>query len=975
MLRFLQIIVLLCLYFYSFSQDDEIARIIPPSPEATQMVLYGNNNVNYYTGAVDISIPIYTINEKGYQLPISLNYNGSNGIRVTETASWVGLGWNLTAGGVVSRTIRGVADDDKLKGGILYKPLPCPIIEEDNENYFLNVNEFQNILNGIRDGEPDQFHYNIPGYSGTFYLKKKEDQVIVVQKPLTNCVIEPNINDAKQRFSLESFKIITPDGIVYSFTEKENTRSYSFGTGSQLFDLDYRTTSWYLTHITNYNKTFNIELEYHTLYEISLTEELASNEIWMGENYQEYYQTYLTQNPKRIKQIKFSNGFISFEKSDISRIDVKHDTWLKNIRIYSGYPEISEKLIDEFTMEYDYFTANGHTDINTSIESQNNSYRLCLKSIQRQNEVPHKFVYNSNVYLPARDSKARDHWGYYNGKHTNQTLEPKYKVLYISGHSHDEPIIQRRIIGEADRFPDPLYSQAGMLTEVHYPTGGYTKFVYENHQVSDDSISIRKPLRKLNKFIKNDEENKNVSIPLPQREIGSYDQILVSNFYYADIELVDQPFAELRARLLGRFIDNVEYWLILKEIGQNDEKSFCIWDGKSIIDNTIFIEEGNYECYLKLIDPNMYVEYENTDNMPLIVNISWENELFTPIRTVGGLRIKRILNNDGNNIYTKEFSYLESNNTSSGKIGIVPKYGFEAEQKTNNGSFANPNLYAFSTYVRTVNTNKPLVFTKGSPIGYSRIEVKLLNEQNESNGKQVYEYSTFNEFDDIHCYYTEYPINLGFAYDKTESGIIDALNIPFNSKDNLRGNLISEKVFTKENKLIKSVKYYYKKLHYTPESVIPQKVMEDEYVLGLVCRSVCKNSITGPIPSGDPSYITYVSPDDIGIFGYYKDFGVWNGNYITETITQDVKTKSINYYDQIGLDIEDKYYQVTSNQLIINSQDVKTVKYKYNYDDIGLNEENEYASKQLLLKNVIVPIETHEFYNNDTLDIIRIHQS
>lgn len=968
MLKFLHVLFLICLYFNLFSQeDDEISRIIPPSPEATQMILYGNNNVNYYTGAVDVKIPIYTINENGFQLPIALSYSGSNGIRVTETASWVGLGWNLIVGGVISRTIRGVADDDKFKGGLLYKKLPVPEIED---NLLANVQEFKDILNGKRDGEPDQFHYNIPGYSGSFYLKTMNGEVKVIQKPYSNCIIIPKINEQRNRFSLESFTIITPEGITFKFTEEEKTRSYSFGMGSNLSDLDYRTTSWYLTHITNYNKSFNIYLEYYTLNEINIIEEVASNEIWTDETYQEFYQTYLTQNPKRIKKISFTNGYVFFEKSTLSRCDVKNDCWLNDIKVFQSHTGLT--LIDKYTFSYDYFTDNGHRPLNTEAEAEDLKLRLCLKSVQRKAESPYILTYNDDVYLPSRDSKARDHWGFYNGTNRNETLEPKYRVLYISGMVGTEPIIQKRIVGEADRFPDPKYSQAGMLTKVTYPVGGYTIFEYENHKVSNDRESIKDPLRKLNKFIQNNIDNKVLTITLPVRETNDYSNTLTTEKFPMYIKLIDQPFAIVNNRLMGRYIQHVEYWLILKNKSDDKITSYCLFDGENIDYRSFYIEKGNYECYLKIIDPNLYYQNNNGDNKPLILNLKWENELNTPQRIVGGLRIKSIINHDGTKTYKKVFSYLSSLGMSSGKIGIVPKYGFEALQGNISGSIANLNNYVSKTFIRTVNTDKPLVFTNGSCVGYSRVEEKQLNDQNIDIGKIVYEYTTFSDFNDVRCYYTEYPEDLNYAYNFLEKNVVDGLCIPVDSKDALRGKITSQKTYDKEGNEVKSVSYTYQKINYDPDLRILQRVKQDEFVIGLVCKAVGKNSLNAHFPSGsNTSSLSMISPDDYAIFGYYKDFGVWVGNHVTETKYQGVTSKTINHYFNIDEFAEKRYFQLSQQQIVLDSSNNQFINYKYPYDFIDLDSENNLAKEKLLQKNVLIPLEKQVLFNKDTIEIIR----
>ena len=126
-----------------------------------------------YTGIPNISVPIYNIKYRDLTLPISLSYH-AGGIKIEEEASWVGLGWSLNAGGVISRTIRG-KNDLALVDGFTSR-LDLRYVGYPFEGQVSNSQEilFQ-ICEGELDGEPDQFNFNIAGYSGKFVLKPNSD--------------------------------------------------------------------------------------------------------------------------------------------------------------------------------------------------------------------------------------------------------------------------------------------------------------------------------------------------------------------------------------------------------------------------------------------------------------------------------------------------------------------------------------------------------------------------------------------------------------------------------------------------------------------------------------------------------------------------------------------------------------------------------------------------------------------------------
>ena len=84
--------------------------IIMPAPNAASLGKYADIPISYNTGVPNIDLPLYEVKEGPLRLPISVSYHAS-GIRVGEAASWVGLGWSLNAGGLITRTVLGKPDE------------------------------------------------------------------------------------------------------------------------------------------------------------------------------------------------------------------------------------------------------------------------------------------------------------------------------------------------------------------------------------------------------------------------------------------------------------------------------------------------------------------------------------------------------------------------------------------------------------------------------------------------------------------------------------------------------------------------------------------------------------------------------------------------------------------------------------------------------------------------------------------------
>lgn len=72
----------------------------PVSPTAFQFLKYTEMPVSEYTGLPGISVPLYEIDVDEVKIPVQLTYH-AQGLRVSEEASWVGLGWDLQMGSIV----------------------------------------------------------------------------------------------------------------------------------------------------------------------------------------------------------------------------------------------------------------------------------------------------------------------------------------------------------------------------------------------------------------------------------------------------------------------------------------------------------------------------------------------------------------------------------------------------------------------------------------------------------------------------------------------------------------------------------------------------------------------------------------------------------------------------------------------------------------------------------------------------------
>ena len=90
-----------------YSQDghpETNFRIVPVSPNAASLGTFGMIPTDNYVGQANLTIPIYEIDLDGKKFPIALSYH-TDGTRVAQEATWIGLGWTLQAGGCVVRQV------------------------------------------------------------------------------------------------------------------------------------------------------------------------------------------------------------------------------------------------------------------------------------------------------------------------------------------------------------------------------------------------------------------------------------------------------------------------------------------------------------------------------------------------------------------------------------------------------------------------------------------------------------------------------------------------------------------------------------------------------------------------------------------------------------------------------------------------------------------------------------------------------
>ena len=248
------LLTIICLSFSLYSQDNLLKDYAPVAPTPASLGKYGDIPVSYHTGLPDISIPVYTLTEGSISLPISLSYHAS-GIRVQEAASWVGLGWALNAGGIITRTVQGAPDErgNLLQANGYYKDYGNGIIEGVWVDWI-------EVESGRWDLEPDIFSFNIGGYSGKFFFDKTRKIHLVPQQDIKIEVVE-YINGNGTLF-FGGWIVTDPQGVRYHFAATDGSMNMDNFVEKTVSGNDpgvpERASTWYMSKVESADQRFSV---------------------------------------------------------------------------------------------------------------------------------------------------------------------------------------------------------------------------------------------------------------------------------------------------------------------------------------------------------------------------------------------------------------------------------------------------------------------------------------------------------------------------------------------------------------------------------------------------------------------------------------------------------------------------------------------------------------------------------------------
>ncbi|WP_422360233.1 SpvB/TcaC N-terminal domain-containing protein [Reichenbachiella sp.] len=504
----LLIISMLACVTPSLAQDPDHGPEIPLSPNAAALAEYGNVDVGLFTGTIQSSIPLHVFQAGNLSVPISLEYR-SDGIRVDELASNVGLGWSLNAGGVITRQSRGLPDD----GNRVVKPDAAV----DSEEMLTFVRA---IVSGDADVEPDLFSYNFNGHSGQFYLDHSNAVVMVKPAALRIEVLPDFFLDAVNANPV--FKITDQNGVQYLFGANEASEHslYKSGAMSPPYSIE---NAWYLSEMVHPEGDkiyFDYEPGYYRYFSLnSETFKKLIHEVivaspsgcGMGDPNEPKIpkQTLVHTKTSNLKKIRSTSayGVVVFDYSKWMGSGSADFVELDDIKILDS----EDALIKRFNLGYQVYESNSMNNHRVVHTSDIDFNRLFLTSLTEwsdngSHKPSYQFDYIDPDQLPARTTYAKDWWGFYNGA-SNEFLVPNEVESVFSSKDFDEGTsmlataagVFNKIGG--DRNFSESNARKGLLSKIIYPTGGYKEIQYEAHSTyatyNTESSKVPPPVRHL----------------------------------------------------------------------------------------------------------------------------------------------------------------------------------------------------------------------------------------------------------------------------------------------------------------------------------------------------------------------------------------------------------------------------------------------------------------------------------------------
>jgi len=426
------------------------------TPEVYSFKQEALSAVSFYTGQANISIPLYHIETNEITIPISLNYIGGEGFHAINPYSSIGLGWKISAGGAITRTINEVPDEQiaygsKLGGFFNYTPV-APItndyVRNSASSLLVSDGSGHVYFNSNYEYAPDIFSFSFLGYSGYFVMgydgkfKVSSKDIVSVTKS-TPPGFDYNLGPTVQ------FIVTANDGTIFTFGSTPGSIVFSGGENAVPYQMD----AWYLTRIQATNGKI-IDFTY-------LPNTIQSDRIHFKSSVNQ--QSYSVTSFAILDKITYNNGNVIFTSTGKSQ----------DLDGFGGLLKSIDKIVVQNV------NSQVTRQVNLNYFSQQGRYQF-LSSLN-VDDKQYSFGYSNLGNLPSSGgiSYGSDYWGFYNGQYeVTGGVKPGYRDIYLN-----------QYITLTGKLPNEYNTKVGVLASITHPTGVTEYFTYEQNTCSHRGIS------------------------------------------------------------------------------------------------------------------------------------------------------------------------------------------------------------------------------------------------------------------------------------------------------------------------------------------------------------------------------------------------------------------------------------------------------------------------------------------------------
>ncbi|WP_294274387.1 hypothetical protein [uncultured Chryseobacterium sp.] len=436
---------------------ENINRIFPAGPTVNNLMKFEEVPVSNYTGIPEIKIPLSEISTQSPQvvMNVSLNYHPLNA-KPDEKAGEAGLGWNIFAGGSITRTIRGTPDDMAVlmvaggqpSIGIYYDEYTSSFTDKNYTRKYLDAlttgiglnpgnTEFkklfyEGLFQARFDMEYDLYQYNFMGNTGRFIIKKDANNQLFVDKlDKNNLKISINSTNQTNIFQATSFLITDEYGNKYIFDviekSKRSTLSDKVGfrgyVNTNTSDMAEVPSAFHLSKVTNTDDSELVQLHYYPTREVYYTDYSTINRaadfpVDPSVNrfdpeipaVKETYVTNTTTQVRNLQDIEVSGkGKILFSYTQ-GREDSNFTNPQQLVKLDKiSLADLSGKVLETYQFDYGYFTYRilGN-DLDDKRLSLNKITRYNADSVKQYDYIFDYYHNNSGLSL------GKDYWDFFN---------------------------------------------------------------------------------------------------------------------------------------------------------------------------------------------------------------------------------------------------------------------------------------------------------------------------------------------------------------------------------------------------------------------------------------------------------------------------------------------------------------------------------------------------------------------------------